>query len=186
MAGEARIPFGPRLRNSMLPGNELRDLAPFLHWASTVCRRADNRHRAAESHHHDRPPDLHDYRLAIEEHIAVRDRVAARTDSLLIPPGSAHRLPQKSEVGMVSRSIRIRHLIACLLFLLASTSAFDADTLLPFDSRPLVEVHSLAAIPKDLISLLGWHQGGPDGIAARFAKSNVSGAAGSDLPHRRF
>ena len=80
---------------------------------------------------------------------------------------------------MVSRSIRIRHLIASLLFILASTSAFDADTQLPFDSRRLVEVHSLDAIPKDVISLLGWHRGGPDGIADRFDKFNVSGAAGS-------
>src|SRR5882724_4612038 len=88
MAGEARIPFGPRLRNNILSGNELRDLAPFIHWAPTVCRRADNRHRAAESYHHDRPPDLHDYRLAIEEHIAVRDRVV--DDDNAIQQGLAH------------------------------------------------------------------------------------------------
>jgi len=87
---------------------------------------------------------------------------------------------------MVSRSIRIRHLIACLVFLLASTEAFGADTKLPFDSRPLVEVHSLDSIPKDVISLLGWHRGGPDGIAGRFDKFNVTDAPGSDLPRRRF
>ena len=87
---------------------------------------------------------------------------------------------------MVSRSLRIRHLIACIVSLLASTPAFDADTELPFDSRPLVEVHSLEAIPKDLISLLGWHRRGTDGIAERFDKFNVTGAVGSDLPRRRF
>jgi len=87
---------------------------------------------------------------------------------------------------MVSRSIRIRYLMACLLFLLASTSAFDANTELPFDSRPLVEVHSLEVIPKEVMSLLGWHRGGVDGIADRLDKFNGTGAAGSDLPRRRF
>jgi len=86
---------------------------------------------------------------------------------------------------MVSR-IRIRNIIACILFLVTSTSAFDANTRLPFDSRPLVEVHSLDAVPKAVIDLLGWKRGGADGIADRLDKFNAAGAAGSDLPRRRF
>jgi len=57
---------------------------------------------------------------------------------------------------------------------------------LPFDSRSLVEVHSLESIPKEVINLMGWHRGGPDGIAERYDKFNVSGATGSDLPRRYF
>jgi hypothetical protein len=55
---------------------------------------------------------------------------------------------------------------------------------LPFDSRPLVEVHTLDAIPKEVIALLGWHREGPDGIAERFDKYNSTDAAGSNLPRR--
>jgi hypothetical protein len=87
---------------------------------------------------------------------------------------------------MVSRRLRIRQLVACVLFLLVSASALAADTELPFDSRSLVEVHSLESIPKEVISLMGWHREGPDGITDRYDKFNASGAAGSDLPRRHF
>jgi len=87
---------------------------------------------------------------------------------------------------MAGLSKGIRDLIACALFVLSSASAFGADTRLPFDSRALVEVHSLDAIPKDVIRLLDWHRGGPDGIAERSDKFNASGAVDSDLPPRRF
>lgn len=33
---------------------------------------------------------------------------------------------------------------------------------------------------------MGWHRGGPDGIAERYDRFNASGAAGSDLPRRYF
>jgi hypothetical protein len=81
---------------------------------------------------------------------------------------------------------RIGHLVACVMLLLVSASALGVDTELPFDSRALVEVHALEAIPKEVIALLGWQQGGPDGIAQRFAKFNATDAAGSDLPRLRF
>ena len=71
MAGEARIPFGPRLRHPILPCTELRDPALYIHWTPLVRRRADNRHCGAESYHHDRPTDLHVNRLAIEEHVGI-------------------------------------------------------------------------------------------------------------------
>ena len=67
-----------------------------------------------------------------------------------------------------------------------SDSALPAETQLPFDSRPLVEVHRLDVIPKEVIALLGWHRGGPDGIAERFDKFDATGAAGSKLPRRLF
>ena len=72
------------------------------------------------------------------------------------------------------------------MLLLVSASALAVDTQLPFDSRALVEVHTLEAIPKEVITLLGWQQGGPDGIALRFDKFNATDAAGSDLPRRLF
>jgi hypothetical protein len=70
------------------------------------------------------------------------------------------------------------------MLLLASLSALPAEAQLPFDSRPLVEVHTLDAIPKEVIALLRWHRGGPDGIAERFDKFNATNAAGSPLPSR--
>jgi hypothetical protein len=85
---------------------------------------------------------------------------------------------------MVSQ--RIRHLVACAMLLLVNASALSAETQLPFDSRPLIEVHTLDAIPKEVIALLGWHRGGPDGICERFDKFNTTDAAGSNLPRRRF
>jgi hypothetical protein len=80
---------------------------------------------------------------------------------------------------------RIR-LVACVMLLRVIASALAADTQLPFDSRALVEVHTLDAIPKEVIALLGWQQAGPGGIADRFDKFNATDAAGSDLPRRRF
>ena len=42
------------------------------------------------------------------------------------------------------------------------------------------------AIPKEVITLLGWHRGGPDGIAERFNKFNATDAPGCDLPRLLF
>ena len=78
MAGEARIPVGSRLRDNVLPGNELRHLAPFSHRASIVRRRGDDRDRAAEPYHYDWPADLNDNRLATEERSGAA--TAVRTD----------------------------------------------------------------------------------------------------------
>jgi hypothetical protein len=79
---------------------------------------------------------------------------------------------------------RIDHFVTCVMLLLVNASAFPAETQLPFDSRPLIEVHTLDVIPKEVIALLGWHRGGPDGIAERFDKFNETDAAGSNLPRR--
>jgi hypothetical protein len=51
-------------------------------------------------------------------------------------------------------SLRIQRLAARVMLLLLSALAFPAETQLPFDSRPLVEVHTLDAIPKEVIALL--------------------------------
>jgi len=85
---------------------------------------------------------------------------------------------------MVSQ--RIHRLVACVMLLLINAPAVPAETRLPFDSRPLIEVHTLDAIPKEVIALLGWHGRGPDGIAEPFDKFNATNAAGSNLPRRRF
>jgi hypothetical protein len=78
------------------------------------------------------------------------------------------------------------HLVACVMWILVTASAMAVDTQLPFDSRALVEVHTLEAIPKDVIALLGWQRDGVDGIAQRYDKFNATDAAGSDLPRRHF
>jgi hypothetical protein len=81
-------------------------------------------------------------------------------------------------------SQRMRHLVACVMLLLVNASTLSAETQLPFDSRSLVEVHTLDVIPKEVIALLGWHRGGPDGVAERFDKFNETDTAGSNLPRR--
>jgi hypothetical protein len=81
---------------------------------------------------------------------------------------------------------RIQQLVACVMLLLWNASALRAETQLPFDSRPLVEVRTLDAIPKEVITLLGWHLGGPDGITDRFHEFNATESPGSNLPHRLF
>ena len=63
-------------------------------------------------------------------------------------------------------SQRMRHLVACVMLVLVARTAPTAATQLPFDSRPLIEVHTLAAVPKEVIALLGWEKReGPDGIS---------------------
>jgi hypothetical protein len=78
------------------------------------------------------------------------------------------------------------YFVACVFTLLSSTAVLAADPELPFDSRPLVEVHSLESIPKDVIRLIGWSVGTPDGVAELRDKFNWTGAPESSLPRRRF
>ena len=80
----------------------------------------------------------------------------------------------------------IGQLVAGITFFLVSAQVHAADTELPFDSRALVEVHTLEAVPKEIIARLGWQRGGPDEMAQRFGKFNATDASGSNLPRRRF
>lgn len=70
--------------------------------------------------------------------------------------------------------------------LLMVSSVFAADTALPFDSRSLVQVRTLAALPKDVTVVLGWHKTGTEGMADANEKFNNTDLADSHLPQRRF
>jgi hypothetical protein len=83
-------------------------------------------------------------------------------------------------------SLWIGRLVAGAAFLLVSALVQAVETELPFDSRSLVEVHTLDAIPKEVITRLGGQRGGPDEMAQRFDKFNATDASGSPLPRRRF
>lgn len=76
--------------------------------------------------------------------------------------------------------------VSCVFPLLFCTAALAADPQLPFDSRPLVEVHSLESMPQDVIRLIGWPVGSPDGIAEHRDKFNWTGAPESNLARRLF
>jgi hypothetical protein len=73
------------------------------------------------------------------------------------------------------------------MLVLVGRAAPAAGTELSFDSRALVEVHTLDAIPKEVIALLGWDKReGPDGISASYREFNETDAAGSKFPRRYF
>jgi hypothetical protein len=88
----------------------------------------------------------------------------------------------RSGVSRISQ--RMRHLFGCVMLLLMAGSALPAETRLPFDSRSLVELDRLDVIPKEVIALLGWHHGGPAGIADRFDRYKAARAAGGNPPGR--
>ena len=61
-----------------------------------------------------------------------------------------------------------------------------ADTDLPFSTYNFVEVRTLAALPREVTAMLGWHKSGVQGIADAQGKFNAIEAADSQLPQRRF
>lgn len=61
-----------------------------------------------------------------------------------------------------------------------------ADTALPFDSPSLVEVSTLAGLPKDVTIIIGWHKTGTEGMADATEKFNATDVVDSHLPPRRF
>lgn len=89
---------------------------------------------------------------------------------------------------MTSRRLPSRAVcrMSCALIVLA-TSAMAADTAAHVDAgSSLIEVHTLAAFPRDVAALLGWGKPGPQAIADKWEKFNETGAADSRLPMRRF
>jgi hypothetical protein len=73
-----------------------------------------------------------------------------------------------------------------VILILLAASAIAADTELPFNARSLVEVRTLAALPRDITSMFGWHKTGVQGIADAKEKFNTTDLADSHLPQRRF
>jgi hypothetical protein len=76
-------------------------------------------------------------------------------------------------------------LLAGALLLLATT-VLAADTALPFDSRSLVEVSTLAGLPKDVTAMIGWHKTGTGGMADANEKFNATDVVDPHLPQRHF
>jgi len=67
-----------------------------------------------------------------------------------------------------------------------SADHVSADPPSPFDARNLVEVRTLAALPKDVTSALGWHKAGADGIADAQDELDSKDVAEGRAPQRRF
>jgi hypothetical protein len=85
----------------------------------------------------------------------------------------------------VHRPQSVAAFLAGALVLLAA-SVLAADTELPFDSGSLVQVPTLAGLPKDVTAILGWHKTGTEGMADANEKFNAADVVDSHLPQRRF
>jgi hypothetical protein len=72
------------------------------------------------------------------------------------------------------------------VLVVVATCATAADTALRIDPRSLVEVRTLAALPKDVSSSLGWQKAGVQGIADVREKFNATDVVDKRLPMRRF
>ncbi len=86
---------------------------------------------------------------------------------------------------LANRPRSVAAFLAGVLLLLA-TSVLAADTAPRFDSRSLVEVPTLAGLPKDVTVVLGWHKTGTAGMADANEKFNAGDVVDSNLPQRRF
>jgi hypothetical protein len=80
---------------------------------------------------------------------------------------------------------RVKRLVPMVLVAVATGTA-AADTGTPIDTRSLVEVHTLAALPRDVTSVLGRQKAGAQGIADVREKFNPTDVVDSRLPMRRF
>jgi hypothetical protein len=77
-------------------------------------------------------------------------------------------------------------LVLHLLLVVALPCAAIADSELPIDPRSLVEVHTLEALPKEVISLLGRQKADTLGIADVREKFNATDVVLDHVPRRRF
>jgi len=80
---------------------------------------------------------------------------------------------------------RVTPLIGFVL-VVGATCAAAADTALRIDTRSLVEVRMLAALPRDVTSALGRQKAGVQGIADVGEKFNATDVVDSRLPMRRL
>lgn len=78
-----------------------------------------------------------------------------------------------------------RYLFAMVLVTLA-TRAAAADTPFVIDTRQLVEVKTVEALPRDVKRLLGRQKSGVEGFADRWDKFNKTDVVNEKLPMRRF
>src|SRR5437879_11483635 len=84
---------------------------------------------------------------------------------------------------------KMSHCVALLVrivLVVVVTCAAAADTGLPIDTRSLVEVRTLAALPRAVNSALGRQKPGLEGIADVREKFNATDVVDSRLPMRRF
>ena len=77
-------------------------------------------------------------------------------------------------------------LLVRIVLVVVVTCAAAADTGLPIDTRSLVEVRTLAALPRVVTSALGRQNAGLEGIADVREKFNATDVVDSRLPMRRF
>ena len=82
-------------------------------------------------------------------------------------------------------SHRVARLVRIVLVVVV-TCAAAADTGLPVDTRSLVEVRTLAALPRAVTSALGRQKAGLEGIADVREEFNATDVVDSRLPMRRF
>ena len=78
------------------------------------------------------------------------------------------------------------NLVLRLLLLVAMPCAADADSEFPIDPHSLVEVHTLAALPSEVTSLLGRQKADIQGIADVREKFNATDVVVDHVPRRRF
>src|ERR1700740_1645057 len=72
------------------------------------------------------------------------------------------------------------------VLVVVATCVTAADTAPRIDPRSLVEVRTLAALPKDVSSALGWQKAVTQGIADVREKFNATDVVDNRLPMRRF
>ena len=85
----------------------------------------------------------------------------------------------------LSLSALAAYLLAALLISLATPLA-AADVPFPVDTRSLVEVGSIEALPADVKRMLGRQNTGVEGIADKWDRFNATDVTYNQLPMRRF
>src|SRR5262245_38274065 len=82
-------------------------------------------------------------------------------------------------------TLLVASLVSAVFSGLLPVPARAANVAPPIDIRSLVQVQSLAALPKEVTTALGWHKGA-QGIADAREKFNGTDVVDARLPQRHF